>query len=141
MRLSAVDSDEFTTRASLWRIIFSPAGPGHVLYLTSELTDDHLRIYSDNIALARWLQETVQGMLSAESRDLSVPVMEAEFSQTGDMRSFWTERVSAAGEEIALTWYDTGDPLLVNTERSEEHTSELQSLMSNSYAVFCLKQK
>src|SRR3546814_3257913 len=25
--------------------------------------------------------------------------------------------------------------------RSEEHTSELQSLMSNSYAVFCLKNK
>src|SRR3546814_8861544 len=25
--------------------------------------------------------------------------------------------------------------------RSEEHTSELQSLMSNSYAVFCLKKK
>src|SRR3546814_1990069 len=25
--------------------------------------------------------------------------------------------------------------------RSEEHTSELQSLMSNSYACFCLKQK
>src|SRR3546814_7601988 len=25
--------------------------------------------------------------------------------------------------------------------RSEEHTSELQSLMRNSYAVFCLKQK
>src|SRR3546814_6572554 len=26
-------------------------------------------------------------------------------------------------------------------ERSEEHTSELQSLMRNSYAVFCLKTK
>src|SRR3546814_5456115 len=26
-------------------------------------------------------------------------------------------------------------------DRSEEHTSELQSLMRNSYAVFCLKQK
>src|SRR3546814_10871278 len=26
-------------------------------------------------------------------------------------------------------------------ERSEEHTSELQSLMRNSYAVFCLKKK
>src|SRR3546814_1132868 len=25
------------------------------------------------------------------------------------------------------------------SERSEEHTSELQSLMRNSYAVFCLK--
>src|SRR3546814_3824354 len=26
-------------------------------------------------------------------------------------------------------------------ERSEEHTSELQSLMRTSYAVFCLKKK
>src|SRR3546814_6913587 len=28
-----------------------------------------------------------------------------------------------------------------NIQRSEEHTSELQSLMRNSYAVFCLKKK
>src|SRR3546814_5170878 len=27
------------------------------------------------------------------------------------------------------------------TARSEEHTSELQSLMRNTYAVFCLKKK
>src|SRR3546814_10604992 len=29
----------------------------------------------------------------------------------------------------------------VNVRRSEEHTSELQSLMRISYAVFCLKKK
>src|SRR3546814_5909650 len=29
----------------------------------------------------------------------------------------------------------------VSSKRSEEHTSELQSLMRNSYAVFCLKKK
>src|SRR3546814_3802068 len=29
----------------------------------------------------------------------------------------------------------------VAAKRSEEHTSELQSLMRNSYAVFCLKKK
>src|SRR3546814_4049566 len=28
-----------------------------------------------------------------------------------------------------------------STSRSEEHTSELQSLMRNSYAVFCLNKK
>src|SRR3546814_7817752 len=28
----------------------------------------------------------------------------------------------------------------VEADRSEEHTSELQSLMRNSYAVFCLKK-
>src|SRR3546814_2501262 len=31
--------------------------------------------------------------------------------------------------------------LIANASRSEEHTSELQSLMRISYAVFCLKKK
>src|SRR3546814_6006262 len=31
--------------------------------------------------------------------------------------------------------------LAINRDRSEEHTSELQSLMRISYAVFCLKKK
>src|SRR3546814_3948991 len=34
-----------------------------------------------------------------------------------------------------------GDALAVIDGRSEEHTSELQSLMRISYAVFCLKKK
>src|SRR3546814_5296268 len=33
------------------------------------------------------------------------------------------------------------DPIELRCHRSEEHTSELQSLMRTSYAVFCLKQK
>src|SRR3546814_6721963 len=33
------------------------------------------------------------------------------------------------------------DPWKLRYERSEEHTSELQSLMRISYAVFCLKKK
>src|SRR3546814_8506253 len=32
-------------------------------------------------------------------------------------------------------------PSVVLLDRSEEHTSELQSLMRKSYAVFCLKKK
>src|SRR3546814_9145129 len=32
-------------------------------------------------------------------------------------------------------------PVQAGTDRSEEHTSELQSLMRISYAVFCLKKK
>src|SRR3546814_10602240 len=34
-----------------------------------------------------------------------------------------------------------GETLVQAFQRSEEHTSELQSLMRTSYAVFCLKQK
>src|SRR3546814_3375715 len=33
------------------------------------------------------------------------------------------------------------DPAVRSLIRSEEHTSELQSLMRTSYAVFCLKKK
>src|SRR3546814_8462960 len=36
-----------------------------------------------------------------------------------------------------LTWLDE----ITGLTRSEEHTSELQSLMRISYAVFCLKKK
>src|SRR3546814_1539566 len=38
---------------------------------------------------------------------------------------------------------DYGQDILARdlAERSEEHTSELQSLMRSSYAVFCLKKK
>src|SRR3546814_2573326 len=35
----------------------------------------------------------------------------------------------------------TNNVALLGLERSEEHTSELQSLIRISYAVFCLKKK
>src|SRR3546814_1837334 len=40
-----------------------------------------------------------------------------------------------------LTAEEIGRRFLKLIERSEEHTSELQSLMRISYAVFCLKKK
>src|SRR3546814_9756270 len=40
-----------------------------------------------------------------------------------------------------LTYEVLTNGLLPDTLRSEEHTSELQSLMRISYAVFCLKKK
>src|SRR3546814_2111354 len=42
---------------------------------------------------------------------------------------------------VPLDPCDRGAGLDANAERSEEHTSELQSLMRSSYAVFCLKKK
>src|SRR5689334_9588711 len=116
LRLSERDGDELTTNASFWRIIFCPAGPGHVLYVKSELTDGRWRIYSDNIAMARWLQTTVQGMLNAELADTSIPVLEASFDRSGDPRYFWTERAVSHDDEVALTWYDIGEPLLIHTQ-------------------------
>jgi hypothetical protein len=120
IRLSRNDGDPLTTNASFWRIITCPAGPGHVLYLTSELTENRWRIYSDNIAMARWLQSTVQGMLNPETKDQEIPVIDAEFTKSGDPRYFWTEQIFSHNEEIALTWYQIGEPLLIHTQPNAE---------------------
>jgi hypothetical protein len=116
IRLSETDAGPLTSNASFWRIILSPAGPGHVLYVKSELTGDRWKIYADNIAMARWLQQTVQGMLNPELADTTIPVIDAVFSKAGDVRDYWTETAISHNEEIALTWYDLGTPLLIHTE-------------------------
>src|SRR3546814_7401270 len=54
----------------------------------------------------------------------------ARFPVAADIRSYDLASASGMG---ALNPYEP--------PRSEEHTSELQSLMRNSYAVFCLTKK
>src|SRR3546814_1091513 len=50
------------------------------------------------------------------------------------------ERLALPRPEVGGGDVGAGDGQVVR-DRSEEHTSELQSLMRISYAVFCLKQK
>src|SRR3546814_3405086 len=42
---------------------------------------------------------------------------------------------------IGSVWAQEYTPQKLSKQRSEEHTSELQSLMRISYAVFCLQKK
>src|SRR3546814_3899317 len=49
--------------------------------------------------------------------------------------------VLALVQEAPALAANPGMPALLEQMRSEEHTSELQSLMRISYAVFCLKKK
>src|SRR3546814_3049902 len=54
-----------------------------------------------------------------------------------DVQEFVDEAIEANGQPIYLV----GVAVVGQHGRSEEHTSELQSLMRISYAVFCLKKK
>src|SRR3546814_9732487 len=70
----------------------------------------------------------------------------------GQLRAPWPrpERCAAQGSRsgrgfigVLPLWHAEGsaDGAVAGRRRSEEHTSELQSLMRISYAVFCLKKK
>src|SRR3546814_10540428 len=45
------------------------------------------------------------------------------------------------GWQLLIVWLLAALMMTLGWQRSEEHTSELQSLMRISYAVFCLKKK
>src|SRR3546814_9011017 len=60
-------------------------------------------------------------------------------------RQTWT-MVNVVDEQVERIKQQVGDGRAIcalsgGVDRSEEHTSELQSLMRLSYAVFCLKKK
>src|SRR3546814_8384743 len=62
------------------------------------------------------------------------------FNVSRDLDAIIDEFVENA-PEIAAAMGDQGNGEETAAIRSEEHTSELQSLMRISYAVFCLKKK
>src|SRR3546814_1916260 len=66
----------------------------------------------------------------------SLSAREPGLSDYGWSKELAERHVKASG----LDWTIIRPPAIYGP-RSEEHTSELQSLMRNSYAVFCLKKK
>jgi hypothetical protein len=114
IRLSKDGGKTPSDRFSHWRVLWCPAGPGHTLFAQSELTGGQVRIYSDNAAVARWLQTTIETLLHAPFADTSLPVIDASFERAGDPRSAATERVVSADADILLTWYDCIESFVLN---------------------------
>jgi hypothetical protein len=113
IRLSPDGGRTVSDRFSHWRVLWCPAGAGHALFAQSALTDGQVRIYADNVAVARWLQATIETLLHAPFADRQVPVIDAGFERDGDPRAAVTETVVSSGESLSLTWYDTIEPFVI----------------------------
>ena len=113
IRLSRDNGKTLETRASHWRVLWCPAGAGTVLFIQSELTDKQIRVYSDNAAVARWLQKTIESILFPTFADTNLPVIGAEFARGGDPRSTAWESITSATDRIRMTWWDTLEPFIL----------------------------
>src|SRR5262245_7013844 len=72
IRLSS-DGTDVVDRVSHWRILWSPAGQGHALFIDSPLLGSGPRVYTDNAAVARYLQRTIESLLHAPFADETLP--------------------------------------------------------------------
>ena len=113
IRLSPDAGKTQTDRLSHWRVLWCPAGPGHVLFIQSPLLDSQVRIYSDSAAVARWLQRTIETLLYPAFADVSIPVISAEFSRAGDPRGTASETIVSVVDRIEMTWYDCIQPFVL----------------------------
>src|SRR3546814_6023871 len=80
-------------------------------------------------------QEILAGLLSGEGDPVELAAMMPDATSgagAGSYAAAMTALTEIEGKQLAFA---------SEAARSEEHTSELQSLMRISYAVFCLKKK
>ncbi len=106
IRLSDDGGKTLADRVSHWRVLWSPAGPGHALFIDSRLTGNGPMVYSDNIGMARYLQKRIESFLHAPFGDESLPVVDAQFARTGNALATVEERISSDAGEIVLAWWD-----------------------------------
>src|SRR3546814_9485997 len=118
-------------------------------HLFAKLIDDKDRLewFVTNVVTPEWHFQHDAGRPLAEM----VPELKAEFPDHAPLIDAYASRFNETipgpmpgSLELVERLGAAGVPLFAITNfghRSEEHTSELQSLMRISYAVFCLKKK
>jgi hypothetical protein len=111
VRLSTDGGKTLTERVSHWRVLWSPAGQGHAMYMQTR--DERPRIYADNAGVARYLQRTIETLLHAPFADESLPVIDARFRRSGHSLATVEERIESKDDEIVLAWWDLMEPFIL----------------------------
>jgi len=113
IRLSDDGGKTVADRVSHWRVLWSPSGQGHVLFIESPLAGKGPRAYSDNTGVARFLQRSIEVLLHPPFADGSLPAGDAEFTRGGNSLSTVEERIATHEGEIVMTWWDLLPPFVL----------------------------
>src|SRR3546814_6918122 len=100
------------------------------------------KVWAENSPARRAGEVNIPVYLAAGARDERTPPEQTELMQEALVEAGNPPEGMIIQSGEMHGYYDEENRLNLYTKmRSEEHTSELQSLMRISYAVFCLKKK
>jgi len=114
IRLSPDGGTTLSDRFSHWRVLWCPDGAGHALFVDSTLLGGQTRVYSDNPAVARWLQKNIETILYQKFADTTLSIVQAQFTRAGSPPAPVTETIVGGGDRIVMTWSDTITPFILN---------------------------
>ncbi|HEY3380588.1 MAG TPA: hypothetical protein VGK32_02410 [Vicinamibacterales bacterium] len=127
IRLVVKDGAPPSTSVSFWRVFQSPAGPGHVCFVTSDIsgdgpTPDDVRLaFSDNEKLAEYVATQLMTAFDKTYSDKPFPVRIARFERSGDTITAWKETIRADGFVIDLVWRDFHQPFAIESRAGIPH--------------------
>lgn len=109
LRLSGDGGQTASSRCSHWRVLWTPAGPGHALFVDSPVVGG-VRIYADSVPLVRFLQKEIECLLYQPFGDIGLPVSAARFERDGTPPGVSSEVVRTENEELRLSWSEFLEP-------------------------------
>jgi hypothetical protein len=121
IRLVMKEGTPPSTSVSFWRVYQSPAGAGHVCFVTSDVegngpTPDDIRLaFADNEKLAEYVATQLMTAFDAAYGETPFPVRRARFEQSGDTATAWKETITADGYAIDLVWRDLYEPFAIES--------------------------
>src|SRR5258707_5049246 len=113
VRLSNDGGKTMTDRVSHWRVLWSPGGKGHAMFIESPLTGERPIIYAANAGVVRYLERAIEVLLHKPFADESLPIIDAEFSRTGNSLATVEERITTDDDAIVLSWWDLMKPFVL----------------------------
>ena len=127
IRLVTKEGAPPSTSVSFWRVLQSPAGAGHVCFLTSDITgdgptpDDVRVAFADNEKLAGYVALQLMTAFDKAYGEKPFPVKAARFERSGDTATAWKETIRSAGTTVELVWRDFYEPFVIESRAGVPH--------------------
>ena len=105
------DAEQDSGMVSLWHTRYCSAGNGSVAYVRIAGEADFAGICTDNPAVANFIQAWMRGRGGLYDQDL--PIIEAQFSQPGDVRTNPSWHIQTEQAQIVASWTEIESPIIL----------------------------